>query len=44
MTLIGILPDHAILGAKLTATSMIGMTALAGIIARNSILLRTAME
>jgi multidrug efflux pump subunit AcrB len=39
LTIIGILPGHAILGAKFTATSMIGMIALAGIIVRNSILL-----
>ena len=39
LTLIGILPGHALLGAKFTATSMIGMIALAGIIVRNSILL-----
>ena len=30
---------HALLGANFTATSMIGMIALAGIIVRNSILL-----
>ncbi len=39
LTIVGILPGHAILGAKFTATSMIGMIALAGIIVRNSILL-----
>ena len=39
LTLIGVLPGHALLGAKFTATSMIGMIALAGIIVRNSILL-----
>ncbi len=39
LTLIGILPGHAIAGAFFTATSMIGMIALAGIIVRNSILL-----
>lgn len=39
LTVIGILPGHAILGAQFTATSMIGMIALAGIIVRNSILL-----
>ncbi|RMD67948.1 MAG: efflux RND transporter permease subunit, partial [Gammaproteobacteria bacterium] len=37
--LIGVMPGHALLGAKFTATSMIGMIALAGIIVRNSILL-----
>ena len=30
LTIIGILPGHAILGAQFTATSMIGMIALAG--------------
>jgi multidrug efflux pump subunit AcrB len=39
LTLIGILPGHALTGAFFTATSMIGMIALAGIIERNSILL-----
>ena len=39
LTLIGILPGHAFTGAFFTATSMIGMIALAGIIVRNSILL-----
>jgi len=39
LTLVGILPGHAITGAFFTATSMIGMIALAGIIVRNSILL-----
>ena len=33
------MPGHALLGAQFTATSMIGMIALAGIIVRNSILL-----
>jgi multidrug efflux pump subunit AcrB len=39
LTVIGIFPGHAIMGAQFTATSMIGMIALAGIIVRNSILL-----
>jgi multidrug efflux pump subunit AcrB len=39
LTVIGVFPGHALLGAKFTATSMIGMIALAGIIVRNSILL-----
>jgi multidrug efflux pump subunit AcrB len=39
LTLVGILPGHAVSGAIFTATSMIGMIALAGIIVRNSILL-----
>ncbi|MDY6980519.1 MAG: efflux RND transporter permease subunit, partial [Pseudomonadota bacterium] len=39
LTLIGVMPGHALWGAQFTATSMIGMIALAGIIVRNSILL-----
>ncbi len=44
LTVIGVLPGHALISAffmeaKFTATSMIGMIALAGIIVRNSILL-----
>ncbi len=39
LTVIGIMPGHALLDAQFTATSMIGMIALAGIIVRNSILL-----
>ena len=39
LTLVGIMPGHALMGAQFTATSMIGMIALAGIIVRNSILL-----
>ena len=44
LTLIGIVPGHALLGwltdsGEFTATSMIGLIALAGIIVRNSILL-----
>jgi len=39
LTIIGVLPGHALLGSQFTATSMIGMIALAGIIVRNSILL-----
>jgi multidrug efflux pump subunit AcrB len=39
LTVVGVLPGHALLGAQFTATSMIGMIALAGIIVRNSILL-----
>jgi multidrug efflux pump subunit AcrB len=39
LTLIGILPGHAMFGAFFTATSMIGFIALAGIIVRNSIIL-----
>jgi multidrug efflux pump subunit AcrB len=44
LTLIGILPAHAASGAFFTATSMIGMIALAGIIVRNSILLVDFVE
>ncbi len=39
LTLIGVMPGHVLFGAQFTATSMIGMIALAGIIVRNSILL-----
>ncbi|RUQ41893.1 MAG: efflux RND transporter permease subunit [Candidatus Competibacteraceae bacterium] len=39
LTIIGVMPGHALLHAQFTATSMIGMIALAGIIVRNSILL-----
>jgi len=38
LTLVGILPAHALMGAFFTATSIIGFIALAGIIVRNSIL------
>jgi multidrug efflux pump subunit AcrB len=39
-----VMPGHALLGAQFTATSMIGMIALAGIIVRNSILLVDFIE
>ena len=39
LTIIGVMPGHAVMHAPFTATSMIGMIALAGIIVRNSILL-----
>jgi multidrug efflux pump subunit AcrB len=39
LTIIGVMPGHALFQANFTATSMIGMIALAGIIVRNSILL-----
>ena len=39
LTIIGILPGHALLEQHFTAPSMIGMIALAGIIVRHSILL-----
>jgi multidrug efflux pump subunit AcrB len=44
LTLIGVMPGHALFGAQFTATSMIGMIALAGIIVRNSILLVDFIE
>ncbi len=44
LTLIGILPAHAALGAFFTATSIIGVIALAGIIVRNSILIVDFVE
>jgi multidrug efflux pump subunit AcrB len=44
LTLVGILPAHWLTGAFFTATSMIGMIALAGIIVRNSILLVDFVE
>ena len=39
LTLIGIVPGHLIMGAEFTATSMIGLIALGGIIVRQSILI-----
>jgi len=39
LTIIGVMPGHVLMDAQFTATSMIGMIALAGIIVRNSILL-----
>jgi len=39
LTLIGVLPGHALSGAFFTAPSMVGLIALAGIVVRNSILL-----
>src|SRR5262249_45645656 len=39
LTILGVMPGHALLHAQFTAPSMIGMIALAGIIVRNSILL-----
>jgi multidrug efflux pump subunit AcrB len=44
LTLVGILPAHGLTGMFFTATSMIGMIALAGIIVRNSILLVDFIE
>ena len=39
LTVVGVLPGHALLGQYFTATSMIGVIALAGIVVRNSLLL-----
>ncbi len=39
LTVIGVMPAHWLMDKQFTATSMIGMIALAGIIVRNSILL-----
>ena len=39
LTVIGVLPGHAIMNQPFTATSMIGVIALAGIVVRNSLLL-----
>ncbi|MCG6954655.1 MAG: efflux RND transporter permease subunit [Gemmatimonadetes bacterium] len=44
LTLIGIAPGHLAVGAFFTATSMIGMIALAGIMVRNGILLIDYLE
>ena len=44
LTLVGILPAHALLGDFFTATSMIGFIAGAGIIVRNSILVVDFIE
>lgn len=44
LTMIGVMPGHALLNAQFSATSMIGMIALAGIIVRNSILLVDFIE
>ncbi len=44
LTIIGVMPGHALMHAQYTATSMIGMIALAGIIVRNSILLVDFIE
>ncbi|MCW5943707.1 MAG: efflux RND transporter permease subunit [Fimbriimonadaceae bacterium] len=44
LTLVGILPGHALMGAFFTATSMIGFIAGAGIIVRNSIILVDFVE
>ncbi len=44
LSLIGILPAHALMGAFFTATSMIGFIAGAGIVVRNSIILVDFIE
>jgi multidrug efflux pump subunit AcrB len=44
LTLVGIMPAHALMGAFFTATSMIGFIAGAGIIVRNSIILVDFIE
>ncbi len=44
LTLIGIIPAHAMMGAFLTATTIIGFIAGAGIIVRNSIILVDFIE
>jgi multidrug efflux pump subunit AcrB len=44
LSLVGILPAHAALGAFFTATSMIGFIAGAGIVVRNSIILVDFIE
>ncbi len=44
LSLIGIAPGHVVTGAFFTATSMIGMIALAGIMVRNGILLIDYLE
>ncbi len=44
LTLVGIAPGHMLFGAFFTATSMIGMIALAGIMVRNGILLIDYLE
>ena len=44
LTLVGIIPGHLMFGAFFTATSMIGVIALAGIMVRNSVLLVDFIE
>jgi len=44
LTLLGIIPGHLMFGAFFTATSMIGVIALAGIMVRNSVLLIAFIE
>lgn len=44
LSLVGIIPGHAVMGAFFTATSMIGFIAGAGIVVRNSIILGDFIE
>ena len=44
LTLLGVILGHWAIGAKFTATSMIGFIALAGIVVRNSVLLIEFIE
>ena len=44
LTLLGIIPGHLMFGAFFTATSLIGVIALAGIMVRNSVLLIDFIE
>jgi len=44
LTMVGILPAHALMGAFFTATSMIGFIAGAGIVVRNAIILVDFIE
>jgi multidrug efflux pump subunit AcrB len=44
LTLLGVVLGHWLIGAKFTATSMIGFIALAGIVVRNSVLLVEFVE
>jgi multidrug efflux pump subunit AcrB len=44
LSLVGVLPGHALMGAFFTATSMIGFIAGAGIVVRNSIILVDFIE
>jgi multidrug efflux pump subunit AcrB len=44
LSLVGIIPAHALMGAFFTATSMIGFIAGAGIVVRNSIILGDFIE
>lgn len=39
LTMVGVFPGHTVMGEHFTATSMIGVIALAGVVVRNSLLL-----